>query len=53
MLSIFAKMFRTASRSNWDSPIHWKLEELRKSAAQQQREADEWRRRALWDVGML
>lgn len=53
MLTIFANMFQTATRSNWDAPINWKLEGSRKTAAQMQREAEEWRRRALRDVGML
>lgn len=53
MLTIFANMFQTATRSDWDAPINWKLEEPRKTAAQQQREAEEWRRRALRDVGMF
>jgi len=53
MLTIFANMFQTATRSDWDVPINWRLEEPRKTMAQQQREAEEWRRRALRDVGML
>mgnify|MGYP005985337109 CR=1 FL=1 len=53
MLTIFANMFQTATRSDWDTPINWKLEEPRKTMAQQQREAEEWRRRALRDVGLL
>lgn len=53
MLTIFANMFQTATWSDWDTPINWKLEEPRKTMAQQQREAEEWRRRALRDVGLL
>lgn len=53
MLTIFANMFQTATRSDWDTPINWKLEEPRKTMAQQQREAEEWHCRALRDVGLL
>lgn len=53
MLKVFADMFRTATLTDWEAPTHWKLDERRRVVNQQQREAEEWRRRALRDVGLL
>ena len=53
MLKVFANMFSTATRSEWEAPMQWKLDERQRFVNQQQREAEEWRRRALRDVGMF
>lgn len=53
MLSIFNSMFRTATKTEWDAPESWKQIEQRKSPSQFKREAEEWRRRAMRDVGHL